>query len=67
MIYGFVYLDEQECQIIDRPEFQRLRRIKQLALTHMVYPGAMHTRFEHSIGVMHMATEMFNSIIKNTQ
>ena len=64
VVYGFVILDEQECAIIDHPVFQRLRRIRQLSLTDMVYPGATHTRFEHSIGVMQMATDMFDCIIK---
>ncbi len=63
LVYGFISLDEQECAIIDHPVFQRLRRIKQLSLTDMVYPGANHTRFEHSIGVMQMATDMFDSIV----
>jgi len=63
VVYGFVFLDEQECAIIDHPVFQRLRRIKQLSLTDMVYPGATHTRFEHSIGVMQMASDMYDSII----
>lgn len=63
LVYGFIYLDEQECAIINHPVFQRLRRIKQLSLTDMVYPGASHTRFEHSIGVMQMATDMFDSIV----
>lgn len=64
LVYGFINLDEQECAIIDHPVFQRLRRIKQLSLTDMVYPGANHTRFEHSIGVMQMATDMFDSIVE---
>jgi len=63
IIYGLVQLDEQEVEIIDNTAFQRLRRIKQLALTDLVYPGAMHTRFEHSIGVMQMATDMFDNIV----
>lgn len=63
LVHGFIYLDEQECEIINHPVFQRLRRIKQLSFTDMVYPGASHTRFEHSIGVMQMATEMFDIII----
>ena len=67
IVYGFIYLDEQECAIIDHPVFQRLRRIKQLSLTDMVYPGASHTRFEHSIGVMQMATDMFNCIVANNE
>ena len=62
-VYGFVQLDEQEWEIINHPVFQRLRRIKQLSLTDMVYPGATHTRLEHSIGVLEMATEIYDSII----
>ena len=61
-IYGFITFDEWEKDIIAHPVFQRLRRIRQLALTEMVYPGATHTRFEHSLGVMHLATEMFDAI-----
>jgi hypothetical protein len=45
-----------------QPVFQRLRRIRQLSMTDMVYPEAMHTRFEHSLGVMHAATRMFDHI-----
>jgi HD superfamily phosphohydrolase len=44
------------------PEFQRLRYIKQLSLTNYVYPGAMHTRFEHSLGVVEMSTRMFDRL-----
>ena len=63
VVYGFVFLNEQECAIIDHLAFQRLRRIKQLSLTDMVYPGASHTRFEHSIGVMQMASDIYDSIV----
>jgi HD superfamily phosphohydrolase len=63
VVYGFITLDPQEQEIINHQAFQRLRRIKQLALTDMVYPGAGHTRFEHSLGVMQMATEMYNNIV----
>jgi len=66
VVYGFIFLDEQECAIIDHPIFQRLRRIKQLSLTDMVYPGATHTRFEHSIGVMQMASDMYDSIVSKS-
>lgn len=62
-VYGFVHLDEQERDIINHPVYQRLRRIKQLSLTDMAYPGAVHTRLEHSIGVMQMATDIYDSII----
>ena len=64
-IYGFIELDDQEKEIINHPYFQRLRRIKQLSLTDMVYPGACHTRFEHSLGVMQMATDMFENLTKS--
>ena len=54
-IHGFIKLSEQEKDLIDTEVFQRLRRIRQLAMTFLVYPGAVHTRFDHSIGVMHIA------------
>lgn len=63
-VHGFIELNEWERDIINHPVFQRLRRIRQLGLTDMVYPGAIHTRFEHSLGVMHIATKMFDQVIK---
>ncbi len=62
-IHGFIQFNDWERELINHPIFQRLRRIRQLGLTEMVYPGAMHTRFEHSIGVMHVATKMFDQIV----
>lgn len=61
-IHGFVTINEWERDIINHPVFQRLRRIQQLGLTDMVYPGARHTRFEHSLGVMQIATKIFDHI-----
>ena len=53
-IHGLIELSEKERRLIDTQVFQRLRRIRQLAMTFLVYPGALHTRFDHSIGVMHL-------------
>jgi len=57
-VYGFINIpDELILDIIEHPYFQRLRRIKQLGLTHLVYPGALHTRFHHSLGAMHLMSD----------
>jgi hypothetical protein len=54
-IHGYVYLSDVERGVIDTHVFQRLRRIRQLAGAHLTYPGAQHSRFEHSLGTMHLA------------
>ena len=54
-IHDFIRATGPEQEIIDSPIFQRLRRIRQLSGAHLTYPGAQHTRFEHSLGVMHVA------------
>ncbi|MBI1903812.1 MAG: HD domain-containing protein [Planctomycetia bacterium] len=61
-IHGFIPVNDWEWEIISQPAFQRLRRIRQLAWTDLVYPGAMHTRFEHSLGVMHVASQLYDGI-----
>jgi len=54
-IYGFITVPHaQVLALIDHPWFQRLRYIKQLGLSHLVYPGALHTRFHHALGAMHL-------------
>jgi len=54
-VYGFITVpDNILMKIIDHPYFQRLRRIKQLGMTHYVYPGALHTRFHHALGALHL-------------
>lgn len=63
-VHGFILYDDLERDLINSRPFQRLRRIKQLALTHLVYPGAVHTRFEHSLGVMEVATQLFDTIMQ---
>jgi HD superfamily phosphohydrolase len=54
-VHGYVYITEREKEIIDSYPVQRLHRLRQLAGSEYVYPGANHTRFEHSVGVMYLA------------
>jgi HD superfamily phosphohydrolase len=54
-VHGYIELTPAERLILDTPQFQRLRRIKQLSAAHLTYPGAEHTRFHHSLGVMHVS------------
>ena len=57
-IYGFIRLTGQEADIVATPVFQRLRGIRQLAFANLVYPVALHTRFEHTLGVFHVTSLM---------
>ena len=57
-IHGLIELSEREVDLINTKVFQRLRRIRQLAMAFLVYPGALHTRFDHSIGVMHIVGQI---------
>lgn len=66
-IHGFIEVRDYEEEIINSLPFQRLRNIKQLAMTYLIYHGAEHTRFGHSLGVMHLVTIAFNSAIKNSE
>lgn len=66
-IYGFIPLTAEEMEIIDTPIFQRLRRVHQLALTKYVYPSAEHSRFVHSLGVMHCATLIMAGIMEHKE
>ncbi len=64
-IYGFITLDGGIItKLIDHPYFQRLRRISQLGLSYLVYPGANHSRFQHAIGCMHLMTKAIHQIRK---
>lgn len=63
-IHVFVRMDSHEREILNTWPFQRLRHIHQLALTYLVYPGATHKRFEHSLGVMELAGRVFDIITK---
>ena len=66
-VHGFIEVSDWERSVIDQPAFQRLRRIRQLGWTDYVYPGGTHTRFEHSLGVMHVATRMYDAISKRSE
>lgn len=63
-IHTFIHVDSDERKVIDSPPVQRLRHIHQLALTFLVYPGASHKRFEHSLGVMELATRIFDTVTR---
>jgi HD superfamily phosphohydrolase len=62
-IHGFIRVNRLEREVINSAPFQRLRHIKQLALTHMVYHGAEHTRFGHVLGVMALASRVFDVLV----
>jgi HD superfamily phosphohydrolase len=64
-IHVFVRLDTHEREVLNSRPFQRLRHIHQLALTYLVYPGATHKRFEHSLGVMELAGRVFDVVTDN--
>ena len=62
-VHGYVELDQPLLDgIVDTKPFQRLRHVRQLSATNLVYPGANHTRFEHSIGVYHLAKTVFENL-----
>lgn len=64
-IYGFITIDSGIISnLINHPYFQRLRRISQLGLSYLVYPGAKHSRFHHAIGCMHLMTKAIHQIRK---
>jgi hypothetical protein len=54
-VHGYVEVEEEILPLLDSPAIQRLRYIRQLGFSYLVYPGANHTRFEHSVGTMHLA------------
>lgn len=64
-VHGSIAIHDAEIEILEHPFFQRLRNIKQLGFSEYVFPGATHTRYLHSIGVMNVATLVFNSLFKD--
>lgn len=61
-IHGDIEITSEETKILDTPEVQRLRNIKQLGAAYLVYPSALHSRFEHSLGTLHCAQKIINSL-----
>ncbi|KZV24752.1 hypothetical protein F511_29804 [Dorcoceras hygrometricum] len=61
-VHGNIYLDPLSLSFVDTEQFQRLRDLKQLGLSYMVYPGAVHSRFEHSLGVYWLASEAISRL-----
>ena len=61
-VHTFVRLESAERAVVDSAPYQRLRNIHQLAMTYLVYPGACHTRFEHCLGVMELATRIYDVV-----
>ena len=61
-LWGNITLDRIAASIVDAPEFQRLRRVKQLGFAHLVYPGAVHTRFLHALGVYHLSRRAMHAL-----
>jgi hypothetical protein len=66
-VTGDVPCSRLEIEVIDNPQFQRLRRIKQLGAAFLVYPTALHTRFDHSIGTLGEAQRIISSVNRNSQ
>ncbi|MEW6744480.1 MAG: HD domain-containing protein [Planctomycetota bacterium] len=64
-VHGDLYLTADEVRLLDTPQMQRLRGVRQLGTTYLVYPGAHHTRFEHSLGTLHIAQRMMDAINLN--
>src|SRR5947209_1809143 len=64
-VHGYVRMFQEEVAIIDHPTFQRLRRCRQTGFAHVLMPGAVHTRFEHSIGAVYVAEKMIQYVNMN--
>jgi HD superfamily phosphohydrolase len=63
-IHGAVHVSDRERAVLDSPYFQRLRNIKQVGFTELAFPGATHSRYLHSVGVMHLAGVAFDAVFR---
>src|SRR5207244_4791937 len=61
-VHGDIEMSSLEVELMDTPEFQRLRGIKQLGTAYLVFPSAVHTRFEHSLGTSWMAYRILQAV-----
>lgn len=61
-LWGNVRVDQDAAEILDAPQFQRLRRVKQLGFAHLVYPGGVHNRFLHALGVYHLVSRAISCL-----
>lgn len=66
-VHGFIHFNELERELIDSACFQRLHYLHQLGIAYLVYPGATHTRFEHSLGTMEVASRIFDRLVAKTK
>ncbi len=64
-VHGDIHVTAEELRLLDTPEMQRLRGVRQLGTAHLVYPGAQHTRFEHSLGTMHLVVRLVEAVNLN--
>ena len=64
-IWGYIHVPDEMVSLVDAQEFQRLRDISQLGHVFLVYPGARHSRFEHSLGVFHIAGQFLRQLLKS--
>jgi len=64
-VHGSIKVLDSEIEILEHPFFQRLRNIKQLGFSEFVFPGATHTRYIHSIGVMDIASKVFDALFRD--
>ncbi len=65
-VHQFIEISQLESGLLDLPPLQRLRAIRQLSTTYLVYPGATHTRFEHALGTMHLAGRALDAVVRNS-